>query len=155
MPPTVEKGIKQAYDRSYFSVDLNGADEFDTELFNRQLREVAVRRGRDNPTGQVKFMVLEPKMLIFNSSARHADIYDRVRMVSKESGELVCAGHIDFNLLEAGQDSINRAGVVLNPGEMLISGYSSTLVGNLGPNSSEAYKLNVLSKRLAGLFKFQ
>ncbi len=158
MPPTVEQGIKQAYDRSYFSVDLNGPDEFDVELFNQQLREVAVRRDRDSPTsstGQVKFMVLDPEMLIFNTSARHSDIYDCVRRVSKNSGELVCAGHIDFNLLGAGEDPINRGGVVLNSGEMLISGYSATLVGSLGPNSSEDYKRNILSKRLPGLFKFK
>lgn len=155
MPPTVEQGISQVYNRPYFSVDLNGPDEFDIELFNQQLRQIAVRHDRDSPTGQAKFMVLDPEILIFNSSDRHADIYDCVRRVSKHSGELVCAGYIDFNLLGVGEDPINLGGVVLNPGQMLISGYSATLVGSLRPNSSEAYKRNVLSKRLPGLFKIK
>lgn len=91
MPPTVEGLEVGRFQKPFFSIDLEGTENFDAERFDQQANEVIA--ANDEPSNaRLKFVVVGSRMAIFSSDIMHVDAY--MSLPDKYDGELLCGGMV-------------------------------------------------------------
>lgn len=137
MAPEVERLKEEDSPQRYFCVNLASQEEFDADLFDEQAKVLV---GGFADFADLKFIVIEDKMLIFPEHLRHQDFYNNIR--SELPGILQCAGLITIDFP---QDS--------SPVRQ-IHGRSPSLDNQLPPEVSQWNKSRIIKPLLGKFFIF-
>jgi hypothetical protein len=142
MPPTVGRPAKLESHIPIFSVNLDGSEPFDPQLFDTQLHELAADDRDEEPDALskvVKFLVVGSQMVVFPKGFYHLEAYSDLRASANGSadlhkGALACAGTITLDA------------------KRTISGHSQGLNDKLSEDASNAFKKDSLQQALGAYF---
>ena len=140
--PIIEalQNIEQSKNIEYFIVDLTDEETpFDSELFDKQLREICVVS-----SGIAKFILAGDRFLVFSGGLIHAEMNKHAPRIGL-TGALQCAGTIYYDFSEQGRE------------RRKISDFSNSLeeYGLLRRYDSDQYKRTVLKEKLGRFFTIE
>jgi len=147
MPPEIHqeiqtiKGFAEGQPQAVptFVMDLTSDTPFNAALFDSQLEAIAKPEGQ---TGAVKFVVINGKMIMFESKSGMHSTIARFAPTIGINGFPVAAGSINFDF---SREDLDRR---------RIHDYSSSLIDEgLSPEDSDTYRETVLREQLGEHFR--